>query len=199
MQYHVINAYPRSGSVFFGTLMGKRYKLIDGMLVSLHIPHIIDNKNLKTVVIIRNPYEAIASHVHMTTSGRNKNITFVDDLLKTYTQDYMLYTENAYENKDSDHLYIMDFNKMKDDPIGQLDLVFDKFKIEDLSDFKKNEHNILDYIKNEFTQGGLTQEHDGHIPREKSSNRLWIEDYVQNSELLVDAYQSYLKISKYFS
>lgn len=197
MKYLIVNAFPRSGSVFFASAINMAGIQGDVMMASLHLPHIIDNDRLLSAVVFRNPYDAIASHTYM--RFRQHNPDFGDlnneaniDVIKFYLEDYMTYVNYALESKDKDFLYLVNFEKMISDTVGEIDNMCNKFNLEYRNKISNDE--VYSNIKDNFTRGNLMDDAQGHMPREKDSNRLKVEEFVNNLSFIEDVYTEYKKL-----
>lgn len=193
MKYLIVNAFPRSGSVFFASALNMVGIQEDVMMASLHLPHIIDNDRILSAVIFRDPYEALASHTYM----RYKNVGApmgsinIDDV-RFYLDDYMTYVEYALKCKDKDFLFIVDFNKMAGDPIETINSLCGKFNLTYRNKITNEELNSN--IKNNLTRGNLMDDNQGHMPREKDSDRLKVEEFINSLSFIEDAKKEYLKL-----
>lgn len=196
MKYLIVNAYPRSGSVFFASVIEKYLVGADITYASLHIPYILGNQDLYTATVVRDPYEAISSHMYMKFPGGFEDRVFYDTL-EMITKDYMVYMDLTYENRDKPYLHIVDFKKMEADPVNEAINVFAKFNLDRRLDIQSD--LVVEEIRSRFLNYRLLNDSDGHMPRDKSDTRLYIEELVRDSDILKEAYEKYLNVSKYFS
>ena len=188
----VINAYPRSGSVYFASTISLCN--IECILASLHTPYIIGNEGIYNLAIIRNPYDCIASLSFMRYSHyKAKNIETpfdLDSFISRSVEEYLLYPKYCNKYFNDEKLFILDFSEMVSDPIKNAKLALNKFEI----DYDKNIAMTAQEVNN-IISSQPRQESDspanGHMPREKSSDRLMIEDIVSNSKHLDIAYEEY--------
>jgi hypothetical protein len=193
-KYFLVNAYPRSGSIFFTNFIYE-YRPEVLSLNSLHIPYILDNPNILSVSIIRNPYHAIASFLYMNFGSEEKisseNEKLIDNI-KRHVDSYSVYLDYYEKLLDVDFLHIIDFDKMEENPHDQAILVFDKFKL----NYKKDKIVTAKEIREDILQHKNIQDKGGHMPREKTEQRLLIEDFVNNSKYIDEIFQRYKNVKK---
>jgi LPS sulfotransferase NodH len=197
MKYLIVNAFPRSGSVFFASALNMAGIQEDVMMASLHLPHIIDNDRLMSAVVFRNPYDALASHTYMRFRQHNPSFGDLDtepnkDVIKFYLEDYMTYVNYALENKGKGFLHIVDFEKMTTDTVGEINSLCEKFNLTYRN--KISNEQIFSDIKNNFTRGNLMDDAQGHMPREKDSDRLKVEEFINKLSFIEEAYLEYKKL-----
>lgn len=206
MKYLIVNAYPRSGSVFFASMIERYITGADVTYASLHIPYILGNQDLYTATVVRDPYEAISSHMYMKFADfwlddqhREATLKTFYNTLEMVTKDYMVYMDLTYENRDKPYLHIVDFKKMEADPVNEAINVFTKFNLDRKMYLNDDNDLVVEEIRSRFSNYRLLNDSDGHMPRDKSDTRLYIEELVRDSDILKEAYEKYLNVSKYFS
>lgn len=195
MKYLVVNAFPRSGSVFFASALNMIKIQGDVMMASLHIPHIIDNDRINTAVILRNPYDALSSHSYMRyiQSSKKFKVEEESESIKFHLDDYMEYIKYVKENKNKEFLYVVDFDKMIKDPMGEIISLCHKFGFTYQNKIINNQ-TILSEVKNNLSRNSLMDDAQGHMPREKNEERLKIEEFIRSLSFIDEAYQEYFKI-----
>jgi hypothetical protein len=200
----VVNAFPRSGSVFFANVLSVN-GVYGAQTTSFHLPHIIGNENVDTIVVIRNPYECISSLLyknHNPSENHNcdkidicyKNIVSESDqMMDIHLSEYLLYVNKCLEHNGSKNLYIVDFNEMQSDSGLVFQKVAAKFGLKYNYDNSKQKtgREIDDIVKNRMLAYGLMTDNDGHMPREKTDLRHRVDSYINELESLKPVYDQY--------
>ena len=195
MKYLIVSAFPRSGSVFFAKCLEKyRGTSLNAQVSSFHIPYILDNSNLCTATIIRNPYDVLSSLYYQRQAKSGEQIMYsIEDMI----YDYSLYLSYAQQYRDSDHLQIVDFEKMKNNPVDQTIKYYNKFNVEYNESLLFTDESLNENIKNEMINMNAMDELGGHMPREKTSNREFIENYISELDILKPVYENYQNTIKF--
>lgn len=198
----VVNAFPRSGSVYFASLLGV-HEVSGAQYTSLHLPYIIGNENVKNIVVVRDPYECIASlfykelnhqrkHQHTETDcwGCRQYVISVMDLgIKDHVEEYIQYIDRCIEFNGSDNLYIVDFNKMKEDPVKELKNVVSKFGL--TAREINSSVDVYSMIENSMSSNGMIDDSGGHMPRAKKDLREFIDKKIYEYTDVIEAYDKY--------
>ena len=200
----VVNAFPRSGSVFFASVLSVN-GVYGAQTTSFHLPHIIGNENVDTIVVIRNPYECISSLLYKSHNPSEKHncdnidicykniVSESEQMMDIHLSEYLLYVNKCLEHNGSKHLYIIDFNEMQSDSSLVFQKVVDKFSLKHGYPHSKQKtgKEIDEIVKNQMSGYGLMNDKDGHMPREKTELRHKVESYVNGLESLKPVYNQY--------
>ena len=81
---------------------------------------------------------------------------------------------------------------MEENPHDQAILVFDKFKL----NYRKDKIVTAKEVREDILQHKNIQDKGGHMPREKTEQRLLIEDFVNNSKYIDEIFQRYKNVKK---
>jgi hypothetical protein len=187
----IVNAYPRSGSVFFAKFL-QEYRPDIMYLTSMHVPHIIDNKHLNSVVIFRDPYECMSSHLYMMVNPFDADIFDIDNkplinsIEKNISQ-YDAYIDIFLENTDKRFIYGVLFDKMTSDPHNVAIDIFKKFNLE----YDRTIHNSSVEVESNLIQNNEMDDKGGHMPRPKTKERLVIENFVSTLDILKNSFEKY--------
>lgn len=187
--YLVVNSYPRSGSVFLGKSL-QEYKVDVAYLYSLHLPYLHDNENINTIVIFRDPYECIASHVYMMSNregGISRDNEQLMKFITTCVRNYMLYIDYYIKNKDRQHVYGTTFENMKANTHKVCVEILEQFKYH----YDKNAVTSDKSVERQLFEMKKMGDRDGHMPREKTSSRLELEQFIKGLDILDEAFQKY--------
>lgn len=176
MNQIIYNSFPRSGNVYAGYVGSK---IIDGDYATVHIPEIFGVKELDTISIFRKPSDSIASLVnkHQENSGPIdlSNID-IDFTVLPHINLYRKYME--YAKKSKEDIYIGKFEDLTGDTISHFLKIAKKFD-------RKIHKNYFYNFKNIYFSGPIWEDrYDGHVPREKTEQRIMIEDLVASSSLI---------------
>lgn len=198
----VVNAFPRSGSVYFASFLGI-HQVYGAQYTSLHLPYIIGNENVKNVVVVRDPYECLSSlfykelnhtqthnHVDKDCLGCQFHASsIIDEILKDNVEEYMQYVDRCLEYNGSKNLYIVDFNKMKKDPMTELENVVNKFGLG--YNKVRQDKPAHDIVIDNMHINGMVDDKGGHVPREKTDLRNYIDKKVYDYTEILEAYDKY--------
>lgn len=189
-QHFVVNAFPRSGSVFLAHCLG--FAGVSGVqFTSLHIPYIIGNDKIQNAVVIRNPYDCISSLLYKNIEDNILLNSYNIDL-PSLVEEYSLYIEKSIEFNDSSFVCLVDFNSLIHDPASQILKCQRKFNLK-FYDIE-NIENVSQSVRDMFDKNSLLNDKDGHMPREKTDLRKSLEQEIANSPLLIPAYSKYLEV-----
>jgi len=184
----VFNSFPRSGNVFMSTLAGKL-----GIESSAdHNYKLYYNPEINQCSYFRDPKECISSVVHRLIKSAKypnwDNKSEIDIMIVRELDIYKRYAAAALENKD--HMYIGDFVNIKKNPYEEIQKICKKFNLnfDEKRDYNKTE------IEHTLYSNNLMTDHDGHMPRNKSLNRINLENYISSSDLFEEAYQIYREV-----
>jgi len=195
VKHLLVNAYPRSGSIFFANfIIEHRPEILS--INSLHVPYILDNPNILSVSIIRNPKEAISSYLYMNFHNEKQiigtnNKEFISDF-KKHIASYDIYLDYYEKLIGVDFLHVVDFDSMKDNPHKEALSLFDKFKI----DYKKDKVANLKEVEKRILDDNFVEDRNGHLPRIKTKQRILIDDFVSNSADIQDIFNRYKNVKK---
>ncbi len=213
-QYALINSFPRSGSTFLHSALDKhkaQFTFVEenedylDRFCTLHtasIPHAIENPAIKTISILRDPYDAITSliytkfkHIGMQ-EFRQTDINFYSNLYIEFT--------TAIENmKGADNFIGIDFNEMIEDPSAVCERIINKFNMYRSNPSKISNENLMILIKEQMIQDGqVSSETRGPVevsflPEKKDPLRNTISALVKESKKDIDpAFKAYKKALK---
>jgi len=204
----LFNSPPRSGNVFLTYLFSM---FIGGPVTKcLEIEKYSDTSQ-KQAVFFRNPYKAIPSTV---VKARVDWDTGFDDLselknnIESCAKEYLTAIKEAKKNVSN--LYIGKSENMMTDPIGTIKdiaLFFD-FKIKENHGLTNEQ--VYEYVKHQMANTEKTRvdrhgetivetlmsKHDGHMPREKTAQRILMDNLIQeiNFDIVKECYNEYLLI-----
>lgn len=184
----LINSYPRSGSGFLGQLLIRLP--MPGIEVSvIHSPSLIGIKEAITVTILRDPVEAISSNIFK--SSRVNDISEIMNRINTHVSGEVNYYCTYVKVAENTSSYLMDFNKLKDDPVGEVNKFLKYHQIDML--FFVDKDSIFETMWKEKYHSELDDIHGGHIPRgvETHPDYIKIYEYVSKSEKLKEAKELY--------
>ena len=180
MKHLVFNSYPRSGNVYLSHIASS---ILGIDVTAVHLPQIYVVKDIYQVAIFRNPVDAIASLLYKRSAGSLENMLrpeVIDDQIKSEVQEYLLYVESVVKNLD--HLHIVDFNNLKDNPLKEVIDISNKFNIDPINGLSISQLTS-DHVQVERSEL-WSEDHDGHLPRPKSGGRIKIEEIVLQHPLL---------------
>lgn len=199
----IFNSYYRSANVFLSFLSNR---LGNFSSTTNHDPEIYSDKTKKQVVMFRNPYDCIPSLIVKRRVDSDVQLpTFsnpfgVEIDITRAAQEYIYYTEKAKEN--FDNIYVGHFETMIKDPIYEIKKIAKFFNLQ-VATINSSFEEIYEEIRQSMlSQPGpvnaenLLTSHDGHMPREKTEERLAVEQYVKNCDLSImkECYDAYLNM-----
>jgi hypothetical protein len=181
MKQIVFNSFPRSGNVYQGAAC-RHFFGINQALV--HMPEIFGVDGLYNVTIFRKPEDAIASLVMKESehgSEIGKSGIYEESVKKVkYYKEYM---ESAKINQEK--IYIGKFDNLISDTVKHFEDISKKFNLKLNNDYQKK-------FLNEKLSGKMWDDrYDGHLPREKDSLRLKIEETVKEFSFIQELNEEY--------
>jgi len=181
MNQIVYNSFPRSGNVYAGYVGSK---IIDGDCATVHIPEIFSVKDLDIITIFRKPSDAIASLINKQQENRGLiNIKIIDMILHNHIELYKKYMYHAQNNKDN--IYIGKFEDLTEDTVNHFLKIAKRFN-------RIVNKNYINNFNNISFSGPIWEDtYDGHIPREKTKQRIMIEDLAASSSLIKQLNKDY--------
>lgn len=187
----LINSYPRSGSGFLGQLLIRLP--IPGVEVSvIHSHSLIGINEAITITILRNPLDAISSNIFK--SSRVNDISEIIQRIDSYISGEVNYYCTYIRLSENSLSYLMDFNKLKSDPVKEVNKFLNHYQIDAL--FFVDKDKIFETMEKERYYSELEDIHGGHIPRgaEKHPDYIKIREYVSKSEKLKEAEDLYKRV-----
>jgi hypothetical protein len=155
------------------------------MLATVHMPQIFSVKDLDNVTLFRKPEDAISSLIYR----NNPNQTLTDQSIviqaRNSAEMYKVYMKYAAAN--ADLIYIGKFDDLINDPFNHFKNIAKRFNRRVAPDY---ETKFAD-IQSSLTDQLWTDEHDGHIPREKSDQRKHIEELVRSLPFIQELNKDY--------
>jgi hypothetical protein len=209
-RFFLFNSPPRSGNVFLFFLFSKAIN--EDVTKCLDIKKYSDLSQ-RQAAFFRNPYDSIASTIIKTRvdaevplpSETNPSIGWD---LKIKGEEYLSAIREAKKN--FDNLYIGISEEMMKDPILTINNIAIFFDLKLKDSFINNSQKVLEEIKEEMfntkktrlNQEGkiivenLMTDHDGHLPREKTKERVFLDKLIriQDSSILKECYYEYLNL-----
>lgn len=185
----VFNSFPRSGNIYSSTMA---YAFFSSMITAVHMPEIFSVKNIDNVTVFRKPEDVISSLIYK--NNRDKSVT--DSIIKLQAKGhadlYKVFIKNAIESVDL--IYIGKFEDLINDPVTHFKNVAKKFNKPIFPDYEKR---IVD-VKSQLVGKLWEDEYDGHVPRQKSDERIKIEEIVKSMPFLQELNKEYEEfIAKY--
>ena len=154
-----------------------------------HLPEIFGVKELSHISIFRNPADAIASFLNKL----KENSTFpgidgedVDVAVAKAIDVYDKYINAVLDNLDNVHVVL--FEDLESDYRTVISSISNRFSLVARAGYE--DRVVLDKARSLWTN-----RYDGHLPREKDSSRLILEDQVSSMESihrLAERYHSFL-------
>jgi hypothetical protein len=182
MNQIVFNSFPRSGNVYSSKISNAFF---NSMLATVHMPQIFCVKDLDNVTLFRKPEDAISSLIYK----NNPNQTLTDESIviqaRNSAEMYKVYMKYAKAN--ADLIYIGKFDDLINDPFSHFKNIAKKFNRTVSFDYEKK----FAEIQSSLTDQLWTDEHDGHIPREKSDQRKHIEELVRSLPFVQELNKDY--------
>jgi hypothetical protein len=168
------------------------------------------DKSQKQAAFFRNPYDSIPSTVVKARIDWDRGFDDRDSLageIETWAGEYLRAIKAAKAN--SDHIYIDKSENMMNDPIGavknialffgfninNLTVTNDKIVNEIRTRMANTERVRVDRHGQSITESLMTR-HDGHLPREKMPERVYLDNLIKDLDLdIVKAcYNEYMTI-----
>lgn len=206
----LFNSTPRSGNVFLTFLFS--------MFVKGHSNKCLDiekysDTSQKQAAFFRNPYDSIPSTVVKSRVDCGTPINHDDpgDLMNNINvcaREYLKAIRTAKANQSN--LYIGKSEDMMADPIGTIKDIALFFGLEITNSQVSDNEQVVQEIKKRMTntqktrvdQEGITiienlmTNHDGHMPRDKSEDRVFLDNLIQevDSNIVTECYNEYISI-----
>ena len=206
----MFNSPPRSGNVFLTYLFSM---FVDGPVNKcLEIKRYSD-KTEKQAAFFRNPYDSIPStiiksRVEWGSPIGVDNIGDLENSIKFSAKEYLDAIKEAKAN--ASNIYIGKFEDMMNDPIGTITDIALFFDFEVHNKQVSNNNQIVEEIKSKMIntertrvdKDGLTivenlmTSHDGHLPREKTEQRVFLDELIKklNLDIVTECYKEYLSV-----
>ncbi len=206
----LFNSPPRSGNVFLTFLFG----MFIGQPVTkcLEIEKYSDTSQ-KQAVFFRDPYDSIPSTI--VKSRIDSDLGFGEEDMKdinysveNFAREYLEAIKEAKLNQSN--LYLGKSEDMMDDPIGTITDIALFFGFELQNKQLSNNNQIVEEIKERMTKAEKTRvnrfgvtvkenlmtDHDGHLPREKTKERILLDSIVKdlNLNIVTECYNEYMSI-----
>lgn len=185
----VINTFPRSGTVFFTQVFSQPG--VDMFLNAIHLPFIFDVQRFYQVTVARDPIEAISSNIYLNRARIDQD--FLEEIKKN-VELYILYASSIQENKNNEKLHIVQFERGTSAPIDEIKLAFEKWGLTFTNPENMTNELLIEKIKNICKSRELLGDRGGHMPREKTPDRLKIEEIVKENKYIEDALRWYDKL-----
>lgn len=196
----IFNSFYRSANVFLCFLANR---MIDCAATTEHDYNLYSDKSKKQVVMIRNPYESIASCIHKRrVDGKSilptdKDSYGIEKEIELIAEEYLNYLESTKNN--FNNIYVQNFEEMKKDPFQTMKNIASFHNLELRKEFNSSYEEVYEQIKDEMfatrtdIQEHLMTMHDGHLPRDKNNDRIIIEKYVNdpNIEIMKKCFDTY--------
>lgn len=183
----IFNSFPRSANVYLGHVASK---ILLGMHATVHIPEIFKLEELNNVTVFRKPEDALASLIN---KFREVEGNIMDKIHGAVNNNMKLYeTYITYAAQNSDHVYIAEFEDIISNTVRHFEEMSRRFDMP----LAKNYEEIFSKI--DLTGNLWSDRYDGHIPREKDEDRLFIESYVRSMEPVQELNEKFYDfVSKY--
>jgi hypothetical protein len=206
----MFNSPPRSGNVFLTYLFSM---FVDEPVNKcLEIKRYSD-KTEKQAAFFRNPYDSIPSMIIKSRVewGGPVGVDNIGDLqnsISIFAKEYLEAIKEAKAN--ASNIYIGKSEDMMNDPIGTIADIALFFDFEVHNKQISNNNQIVEEIKNKMLnterarvdKDGITivenlmTSHDGHLPREKTEQRVFLDELIKklNLDIVTQCYEEYLSI-----
>jgi hypothetical protein len=206
----LFNSPPRSGNVFlmflFRTFIG--YEVNKCLEIEKY-----SDKSQKQAVFFRNPYNSIPSaifkaRVDTGLSVNEEDIENLEPTVEWYTKQYLEAIREAKANQSNIYLGISE--EALGDPISAITDIALFFGFELQNKQLSNNNQIIEEIKQRMYETEKTRvdesgqtivenlmtDHDGHLPREKSSQRISLDNLIKDLDLdsLKECYNEYMSV-----
>ncbi len=206
----LFNSPPRCGNVFSTFLYslfisGNTKKCLDTEKYS--------DTSQKQAALFRNPYESIPSHVVKARVDcgaliNKDNPSDLVDNINVFAREYLDAIKKAKANRSN--LYIGKSEDIMNDPIGKIKDIALFFNINITNNHFSNNEEVIQEIKKRMTNTektrvdqfgteiveNLMSSHDGHMPREKTQDRVFLDNLIQEveSKIVKECYDEYMSI-----
>jgi hypothetical protein len=206
----LFNSTPRSGNVFCTYLFS--------IFINSNVNKCLDitkysDKSQKQAVFFRNPYDSISStvvksRVDCELSFNEEDMDEINYSIEVYAKEYL---EAIKESKlNFLNIYTGKSEDMMKDPVGTIKdiaLFFDlKLKdkpgLDNIQVFEKIKKLMFESKKTRIDKSGnkiqesLMTDHDGHMPRDKTKERILVDNFIKDIRLdtLTECYNEYMSI-----
>lgn len=203
----LFNSPPRSGNVFF-TLLYSMF--IDGQVTKCLDIKKYSDKTQKQAVFFRNPYDSIPSTVVKARIDCNVTFDNLSELEYHINKSASEYLEAIKEAKaNMSNIYLGKSEDIMSEPVSTIKdialffgleyhnhpLTNDQAINEIKSRMSKMEKTRVDSFGNTITESLMTS-HDGHMPREKTAERVLLDNLIQelDSNIVQECYNEYISI-----
>ena len=190
MNQLIYNSFPRSGNVYAGYVGSS---VIWSDYATVHIPQIIGTEDLNMVSIFRKPEDSISSLINKHMETQDTKYIAEEHIIQKANNMCNLYKEymsraKIYPNS----IYILKFDDLINDTLNVFIDISNRFNIVLLDNYESNFKNL------QFSGKTWEDNYDGHIPREKDSMRVNIENSVGSLQVIKDLNKEYEEfINKY--
>jgi len=178
----VFNSFPRSGNVYSSKISNAFF---NSMLATAHMPQIFSVQDIDNVTLFRKPEDAISSLIYKQNLNQIADDNSIKQMANNRAEEYRVYMKYAAAN--SDLIYIGNFDDLINDPLNHFKNIAKKFNRTLHDDY---EQRFID-AKSQLVGTLWEDEHDGHIPREKSDHRKHIEEVVNSLPFIQELNQEY--------
>jgi hypothetical protein len=216
-QYALINSFHRSGSTFLHSALDKyqaQFTFIQDdedyidkfcILHTACIPNIIENSDIKTISILRDPYDAITSFMY----NKLKHIgmqEFRDTDLIFYSNLYIEFTDAIQKMNGTENFIAVDFNEMIETPSVVCEKIINKFNMYRAKNSKILDNDLVILVKDQMIQQNqLSSETKGTVdisfmPEKKDPFRNSLSALIKKYKKEIDpAFKAYKKTLKLIS
>jgi hypothetical protein len=206
----LFNSPPRCGNVFSTFLFSL---FISGNTRKCTETEKYSDKSQKQAAFFRNPYDSLASYVIKARVDcgapiDTNNPTDLIDNINVFAKEYLDTIKQAKANRAN--LYLGKSEDMMADPIGKIKDIALFFDLEISSNHFSDNNEVIKEIKNRMTNtektrvdkdgvtivDNLMSSHDGHLPREKTEERIFLDELIQqvDSKVVKQCYDEYISI-----
>lgn len=177
----IASSFPRSGNIYLTSKLNLVLYLHTA--VSIHLPEIFEIKNVPLVSIFRKPEDAISSFIYQTTKNENSTKEDIIDHAEYMIIQYKEYIKNA--KKYNQNVCIIKFDKLISNTLPHCIKIGERFNltIRDNYEFSFKSMNFLEDV--------WTDTYDGHLPREKTAQRIFIDHIVKSLDAIQDLNKEY--------
>jgi hypothetical protein len=204
----LFNSPPRSGNVFLTYLFSM---FIGGPVTKcLEIEKYSDTSQ-KQAVFFRNPYDSIPSTIVKSRFDWETGFDDIDELKNDINGRAKEYLKAIKEAKLNAHnIYIGKSEGMMENPIETIKDIAIFFNLDVKSNHGLTNNQVNEYIKNQMSKTERTRvdnsgstiietlmsSHDGHMPREKIEQRVFLDNLIQELDLdiVTECYNEYMSI-----
>lgn len=201
LNHLAINAYPRSGTVFFTNILSSL--LIPNTRVSsVHIPYLMDLPQVYQIIPMREPEKCFISEFYrmLLHSNLNLDITsttipgrlleLIEAKIDLFKQEYNLYLDYCNNKFYEKYIYILDFNKGIQDPLLEFEAALRQFNL-NYSTGSYTSSTLIKNVEDILEKNGLMTESEGHMPIKKSNLRLAVEKYIHYNLDIAELQEKY--------